>query len=410
MPMKRSKFRPGSDWVWYAPHTHDVFGEREIQAVVASLKNGWLTLGKISKKFEYKVAKLFGKKYALFVNSGSSANLLALRALNFSPGMEVITPACNFNTTVSPIIQSGLTPVFIDVNMGEYTAQARLIEKAISKKTVAVMIPDLLGNFADLRAIKSICKKYKLVFIEDSCDTIGGLFDGKPSGKWSDVVTTSFYASHSVTAGGSGGMLMSDDKILLEKARVLRDWGRGISFHNEDISSRLSSYKIDDKPYDSAFVFTELGYNFKPTEMQAAFALEQLKRLRFAISARSLNYRRLHDFFKRYDKYFFLPESSPRNVTNWLAFPLTIKKSAPFGRNDLVRYLEKRKIQTRPLFSGNITKHPAYNNVKYKISGRLAISQYVLEQSFLIGVHHGLNPKMLKYVKYVFNEYLKSFE
>jgi CDP-6-deoxy-D-xylo-4-hexulose-3-dehydrase len=408
--VKNKRFNPGQDWIWYAPNTTDAFGKPEIAAVTASLKSGWLTLGKIAKQFEYRVAGLFGKKLGLFVNSGSSANLLALEIMKFPKGSEVITPACNFNTTVAPIVQAGLVPVFIDVGLGTYTFDVAALEKAISKKTVAVMAPHLIGNFIDLPKLHSFCKKYNLILIEDSCDTIGGSFHGKPTGCWSDITTTSFYASHIITAGGAGGMLMLNNKVLRERGRVFRDWGRGISLHDEKIRSRLATFAIDGKPYDSAFVFVERGYNFRPTEMQAAFGLAQLKRLPEFISHRRHNFIRLFKFFKQFEQYFILPQEMPHTKTNWLAFPLTIRKSAPFQRNTLVRYLEDHKIQTRPLFSGNILKHPAYKNIKYRKIGRLENSQYILEQSFLIGVHHGLTDKMIDYMFGVFSSFLKKFE
>ncbi|MDO8557215.1 MAG: aminotransferase class I/II-fold pyridoxal phosphate-dependent enzyme [Candidatus Jorgensenbacteria bacterium] len=406
--IKDKKFVPSKDWVWYAPNTTDAFGENEIQAVMASLKSGWLTTGKITREFENKIAGLFGKKYGLFVNSGSSANLLALEALKFPKGSEVITPACNFNTTVAPIIQTGLRPVFVDVGLGTYVIDADSLEKALSKKTVAVFAPHLIGNFVDLPKIRAFCKKHKLVFIEDSCDTIGGNFHGEPSGKFSDITTTSFYASHLITTGGAGGMLMTNDKKIRERARLFRDWGRGISRHDEKIRSRLATFKIDGKPYDSAFVFVEHGYNFKPTEMQAAFGLEQLSRLPGFTELRRCNFSYLRNFFKKFEKFFILPEEKPNTITNWLAFPLTIKKGAPFKRNALVKYLEDNKIQTRPLFSGNILKQPAYLAVSHNRIGNLENSQHILENSFLIGLHHGLTQLMLEYVADTFEKFLKK--
>lgn len=386
----------------------DAFGKEEIQAVANTLKAGWLTLGKITSEFEQKIAGLFGKKYGLFVNSGSSANLLALESMKFPKGSEIITSACNFNTTVAPIVQLGLIPVFVDVNLGNYVMDVGLLEKALSKKTVAVMAPHLIGNFVDLPIIRDFCKRHNLIFIEDSCDTIGGLFHNKPSGKWSDITTTSFYASHIITTAGAGGMLMTNDKKIREKARIFRDWGRGISRHDEKIRSRLATFKIDGKPYDSAFVFAERGYNFKPTEIQAAFGLEQLNRLNDFIKTRHRNFSRLLNFFKQFEEYFILPKEMSNTKTNWLAFPLTIKKSASFERNNLVRYLEDNKIQTRPLFSGNIVKHPAYKNISYRKIGDLKNSQYILEQSFLIGVHHGLTDKMVDYMLDIFSNFLSK--
>src|SRR3989344_69590 len=409
MSTKKKKFVSGKDWIWYAPNTHDVFGEPEIKAVTASLRGGWLTTGRNTALFEVEIAKLFGKKYGLFVNSGSSANLLALEVLRFPKGAEVITPACNFNTTVSPLVRLGLVPVFIDVKEGMYTLDPAVLQKAFSKKTVAIMAPHLIGNFVDLPRIRAFAKRRKLVFIEDSCDTIGGLYRGKPSGNWTDITTTSFYASHLVTTGGAGGMLMTNDKELYERAGVFRDWGRGITRHDDKIHSRLAAYKIDGKPYDSAFVFAEAGYNFRPTDMQAAFGLAQLSRLKGFAVHRAKNFAWLSAYFKRYERYFILPRALPDTQVNWLAFPLTIRKGAPFERNDLMCHLEDHNIQTRPLFSGNIVKHPAYSATPYRVAGSLKNSQRVLEASFLVGLHHGITPEMLSYMKDVFEEFLKNF-
>lgn len=405
---KKNKFIPGKDWIWYAPNTYDVFGDEEIKAVIRCLKSGWLTAGKNAAVFEDKIAALYGKKFGLFVNSGSSANLLAFEALNFPKGSEVITPACNFNTTVSPIIQKNLIPVFIDVEAGAYTMDPDLLARAVSRKTVAIMVPHLVGNFVDLEKIRSFCDKRHLILIEDSCDTIGGNFKGKPTGYWSDITTTSFYASHLITAGGEGGMLMTDDKNVIRRAKLFRNWGRGISRHDEKIRSRLSTFRIDGKPYDSAFVFVEKGYNLKPTEMQAAFGLEQLKRLNNFIKIRRDNFIRLYNFFQKFEEYFILPKEKPESLTNWLAFPLTIRKTAFFQRNSLVRYLENNKIQTRPLFAGNILKQPAYLSIKYRKIGTLENSQFILHHSFLIGLHHGLTSEMIDYVLEVFLKFFKK--
>lgn len=405
--MKSRQFVPGRDWIWYAPHTQDQYGELEIRAVTSALKRYWLTTGQITKTFEQRVARLFGKKHGLFVNSGSSANLLALGALNLPQGSEVITPACTFATTVTPLLHYKLAPVFTDVRLGSYTLDVDQLEGALSKKTRAIMVPHLIGNFADLPAIRQFAKKRDLVVIEDSCDTIGGLIKGKPSGAWSDIATTSFYASHIITSGGAGGMLMTNDHALLHRARLMRDWGRGISRHDERIRSRLASFTIDNKPYDSAFIFVTQGFNFRPTEMQAAFGLSQLARLPRAIAARDRNFKTLSAFFRQYEKYFILPEALPRTKTNWLAFPLTIRKEAPFARNRLMTYLEDHKIQTRPLFAGNILKHPAFHAIPHRQVGTLENANTILTQSFLIGVHQGITNEMLNYIFEVFDKFLK---
>lgn len=401
----KKRFTPGTDWVWYAPNTKDIYGTPEIAAVKQSLEAGWLTTGAITRTFEQKIADIFGKKYGLFVNSGSSANLLAFEALGFPKGSEVITAACNFNTTVAPILQCGLVPVFVDVKEGYYTLDPKDLKRALSRKTRAIIVPHLIGNIADMQAIFAFAKKHKLIVIEDSCDTIGASYKKKKTGAFSHVTTTSFYASHLVTTGGSGGMLMMNDKKLIERARVFRDWGRGISRHDESIRSRLATFQIDGKAYDSAFVFAERGYNMRPTEMQAAFGLTQLARLPGFLSARRKHFKRLHTFFKKYPEHFIVPKEEPTAEVHWLAFPLTIAPTSSIDRNALVRFLEDNKIQTRPLFSGNIVKHPPYRKVGRRI-GKLKNADLILKNGLLIGAHHGLTPAMVDYVIATFERFI----
>lgn len=401
----RQAFAPGKDWVWYAPNTKDAFGKPEIDAVRKSLEAGWLTTGATTRAFEARIAGIFGKKYALFVNSGSSANLLAFEALAFPKGSEVITAACNFNTTVAPILQCGLVPVFVDVKEGHYTLDPKDLKRALSRKTRAIIVPHLIGNIADMEAIWAFAKKHKLIVIEDSCDTIGASYKGKKTGAFSHVTTTSFYASHLITTGGAGGMLMFNDKKLRERARVFRDWGRGISRQDESIRSRLATFKIEGRAYDSAFVFAEVGYNMRPTEMQAAFGLAQLARLPKFLSTRRSHFNRLRAFFKKYPEHFILPQEEPGARVHWLAFPLTLAPSSSIDRNALVRYLEDHKIQTRPLFSGNIVKHPPYRKIGRRV-GKLTNADLILKNGLLIGAHHGLTPAMVDHVIATFERYI----
>lgn len=404
----KKKFVPGTDWVWYAPNTRDAYGDEEIAAATKALQDGWLTVGPSARAFEEQVSERFGKKQGLFVNSGSSANLLAFEALDLPKGSEVITPACNFNTTVAPILQTGLVPVFIDVKPGFYTLDVAELEKAVTKKTKAIIAPHLIGNLVDLPALRKFAKKHDLIVIEDSCDTIGSTWAGKKTGTFADITTTSFYASHLITTAGAGGMVMFDDAKLRERARIFRDWGRGISKHDDKIRSRLATFKIEGKPYDSAFVFVEQGYNMRPTEVQAAFGLKQLERLDTFTAVRREHFDKLHAFFSKYPQHFIVPQKEPLAEPNWLAFPLTIQKQSPVDRNTLVRFLEDHKIQTRPLFSGNIMKQPAYHKVGRAI-GKLPVSNQILTNSFLIGAHHGLTPAMIDYVCETFETFLKKY-
>ena len=310
-----------------------VYNKKEINAVLNVLKNKSLSLidGENVKKLEKTVSKIFGKKYGLMVNSGSSANLLGLSSFNFKKGSEVITPNLTFSTTVAPIYQLGLIPHFVGVEENKFVADYRHIEKCINKKTVAIMIPNLLGNIANWKKISQIAKKYKLKVIEDSADTIGYSVDKKNTGKYSDIVTNSFYASHIINGAGTGGIVCFNDYNLYEKAKLLRGWGRSSATFNESESvNKRFNIKISGIDYDAKYVFSEMGYNFLPSEISAAFALEQIKKLKNNIKIRNRNFSRLTSFFKKYENLFKLPERYEGVNTPWLAYPLVIKKKQNF--------------------------------------------------------------------------------
>lgn len=390
-----------------------VYGKPEVNAVLRVLKNPeHIVAGPAVRDFENRVAKLFGKKHGVMVNSGSSANLIALEVLSLPEGSEVITPALTFSTTVAPILQKKLKPVFVDVEAGKYTINAGDIERKITIKTKALIIPSLIGNLPEMERIRRIAKKHKLWFIEDSCDTVGGSFRGKPTGYYSDISTTSFYASHIMTAAGGGGMVCFHDSALAQKARVLANWGRqstlfGFYEKSEEIKRRFSS-KLHGKPYDAKFVFSEVGYNFQPLELMAAFGLEQLKRLSVFASRRRRNFNALVKFFKDYGEYFILPQKHAGAAVNWLAFPLTIKKNAPFGRHDITKYLEERNIQTRPIFTGNVLRQPGFEKLlKSERPGLYPQANYIMDNGFLIGCHHGLTARHISYLKSAFREFLE---
>ena len=284
-----------------------VYNHKEIIAVNRVLRHKSLNLidGPSVKLLEKKIAKLFGKKYALMVNSGSSANLLGLSALNFKHGSEIITPTLTFSTTISPIYQLGLIPVFIDVIKNRFIADINQIEKCITKKTVAIMLPNLLGNIVEWNKVKKIADKYNLSIIEDSADTIGYKINKTNTGKLTDIVTNSFYASHIITGAGSGGMVCFNDKKLYDRAKLLRGWGRSSTLFNESegINKRFKA-KVDGIPYDGKYIFSDMGYNFLPSEISAAFALEQLKKLPNNINSRIKNFKRISKFFENFPKYF----------------------------------------------------------------------------------------------------------
>lgn len=388
-------FTPGQDRVFY---TKAVFGEEEIQAVMDCLKTGWLGPGALSEQFEQKIAALFGKKYGLFVNSGSSANIIAMDIANLPPGSEVITQACTFPATLNPILMRGHVPVFVDSVVGNYNIDVDKIEDAISEKTKAIYISHTVGNINDMKRIREICDRHNLIFIEDSCDTHGSLFEEKPPGEWSDITTTSFYASHNITAGGGGGMVMVNDESLIKDAKVFRDWGRALPENaDEDVDERFG-FTLNNVPYDGKFYHTKIAYNFKPVEMQAAFGLAQLEKLPTFNETRKRNIAHLRERLAKHTDHFILPESHPDATVYWLAFPVSIKKDSPIKRKELLVHLEKNKIQTRLLFTGNILYHEPYQNIEKRVHGTLDGADYILENTFLLGCHHGLTEEMVDYV------------
>lgn len=391
-----------------------VYNHKEINAVMRVLKNNSLNLidGPHVKILEKKVAKLFGKKYGLMVNSGSSANLLALSALNFKRGSEIITPNLTFSTTVAPIYQLGLIPHFIGVIENKFVADTDQIEKCINNKTVAIMIPNLLGNIPNRKKIHLIAKKYKLVVIEDSADTIGYKVKGKVSGEFSDITTNSFYASHIINGAGFGGIVCFNDNRLYQNAKLLRGWGRSSAIFNESEKIRdRFNIKISGIDYDKKYIFSKLGYNFLPSEISAAFAIEQLKKLKKNIKIRDFNFQFLKGFFKEYINYFKLPETFKETKTPWLAFPLVIKKNKKFTRKQLQIYFEENNIQTRTIFTGNILKQPLMKKLKYKSHKKSNIvSDDVMKNGILLGCHQGLNTNNLRYICNTFKKfaYLKN--
>ena len=387
-----------------------VYNNKEIRAVNKVLKNNRLNLidGPHVKKMEKIVPKIFGKKYGLMVNSGSSANLLALSSLNFKKGSEVITTSLTFSTTVAPIYQLGLVPNFIGVLENKFIADENQIEKCINKKTVAIMIPNLLGNIPNWKKIKKIAKKYNLKVIEDSADTIGYKINNKNNGNNSDIVTNSFYASHIINGAGFGGIVCFNDYACYKKAKLLRGWGRSSAVFNESESiKKRFNVKISGIQYDRKYIFSELGYNFLPSEISAAFALEQLKKLSKNINIRTKNFNYLSKFFSKYKKYFKLPETLKNVKTPWLAFPLVIKKNRKFSRMQLQIFFEQNNIQTRTIFTGNIMRQPILKNLKYKkhrYSERIADD--VMENGILIGCHQGLVIKDLDFIAKIFMKFV----
>ncbi len=389
-----------------------VYDNKEINAVLNVLKNKSLSLidGENVKKLENTVSKIFGKKYGLMVNSGSSANLLGLASFNFKKGSEIITPNLTFSTTVAPIYQLGLIPHFVGVEENKFVADYKKIEKCINKKTVAIMIPNLLGNIANWKKISQIAKKYNLKVIEDSADTIGYSVESKNTGKYSDIVTNSFYASHIINGAGTGGIVCFNDFKFYEKAKLLRGWGRSSATFNESESvSKRFKIKISGIDYDAKYIFSELGYNFLPSEISAAFALEQIKKLNNNIKIRNRNFEKLNSYFTNYKSLFKLPEQYPGVRTPWLAYPLVIKQNKKFNRKKLQIYLEKNNIQTRTIFTGNILKQPVMKNKVFKYHKDCnPVANDVMKNGILIGCHQGMTIDDVNFICKKFTDFINK--
>tara|TARA_R110001592_G_scaffold110733_3_gene307298 strand:+ start:192 stop:1352 length:1161 start_codon:yes stop_codon:yes gene_type:complete len=367
--------------VWYAPNKLEAYGEREIKAVEQCLRDGWLAgFGPRSIEFEEKIAKEFGKKYGVFVNSGSSACLLALAALNLPKGCKVITPALTFSTTLAPIIQLGFIPIFVDSNLTSYVPTVKAMLEAITPDTKAIMVPNLIGNKPDFVALKAgleALNRTDIIVIEDSADTVTYT-------KESDVSTTSFYASHVITAGGMGGMVMFNDKEHVKRALQYRDWGR-IGDNSENMDERFS-HEVDGIPYDYKFLYGVLGYNMKCSEMSAAFGLVQLDRFQTFKQKRRDNVERYLSNLKNV-KELILPDDSIE--PNWLAIPLQTER-----RLELLTFLEDNNIQTRVTFAGNVTRHPIYREYLQDFKN----ADTVMKNGFLLGAHHGMDLDDVDYV------------
>jgi CDP-6-deoxy-D-xylo-4-hexulose-3-dehydrase len=367
--------------IWYAPNKFESYGEEEIKAVEQCLRDGWLAgFGPKSIEFEEKIAKKFGKKYGVLVNSGSSACLLALACLKLSKGAKVITPACTFSTTLAPIIQLGLIPVFCDVGLTTYVPSVNDILKLVDKDVKAIMVPNLIGNKPDWKALHSelqLIGREDIIVIEDSADTITYTEE-------TDISTTSFYASHIITAGGSGGMVMFNDEKLRNVCLQFRDWGR-IGDNSEEMSDRFN-HNVDGIPYDYKFLYGVLGYNMKSSEMNAAFGLVQLDRFNTFKETRRQNIERYLYNLKDVEE-IILPDDSIE--PNWLAIPLQTER-----RLELLNFLEENNIQTRVTFAGNVTRHPIYREYLQEFEN----ADIIMKNGFLLGAHHGMTIEDVDYV------------
>lgn len=392
------------------PYGLNVYNNEEIKAVLRTLKKS-TQMGNAVNNFEKKISKLFSKRYGLMVNSGSSALLLALKVVNFKKGSEIITPCLNFGTAISSITLSNLVPVFVDCVIDTLQIDVTKIEKKITKKTKALLIPNLIGNLPNWNKIRQIANKYNLLIMEDSADTLGATINSRPSGVFSDISITSFYGSHIISCAGNGGMLVTNNKDYYTKAKVLRSWGRMSSLikDSENITKRLN-IKLKGFEYDRKFVFSEAGYNFEPSEIGASFGLVQLKKFKKFNIIRNKNFRLHYNFFKKMNKFFIVPKIEKNVKTNFLAYPVILKKNKHFSRKDFQIYLEKNNIQTRPIFSGNSLRHPAFENLvsKKNILNSFKNSDYIMKYGVLIGCHQGLKNKDISYIHKVILNFIEK--
>ncbi|OIZ95259.1 NarL family transcriptional regulator [Candidatus Rickettsiella isopodorum] len=390
----------------HVPYGKSVHGEEEIAAVISVLRSS-TQMGKAVRDMEKKISTLFNKAFGVMLNSGSSANYLAIELLKLPEFSEVITPVLTFSTTVAPLIKNKLIPVFVDVELDTFNIDADQIVSMITDKTKALIIPNLLGNLPDWHKIRLIADKYNLVVIEDSCDTLGATLDGNASGFYSDISTTSFYGSHIINCAGNGGMLCVNNPFLAEKAKLLRSWGRSSSLYveSESIENRFQN-KIDEIDYDAKFIFEEIGYNLEPSELGAAFGLVQLSKLDNIISVREKIFASHLDFFSKYTDWFILPRQLQGSKTAWLAFPFIVRDDAPFKRKDLQIFLEQRNIQTRTIFTGNILRQPGFTNIlRRETEFGYPHADQIMRGGILIGSHHGMTETMIEHIYQTFHEF-----
>jgi len=392
------------------PYGQTVHGEEEVAAVVEVLRTS-TQMGARVRSFESRIAELFAKRHGVMVNSGSSALYLATELLGLAAGAEVVTPVLTFATTVAPLVKAGLIPSFVDVEPDTFNIDVAKIEAAITPATRAIVVPSLIGNLPDWDRIAELARARNLVVVEDSADTLGATLRGTSTGTRSDISTTSFYGSHVINAAGNGGMLCMNRDDWAEEARLLRSWGRSSSLFvdSENVENRFN-VDVGGIPYDAKFVFSRIGHNMEPSEMGAAFGLVQLDRLPTNIATRERNFARQLAFFADYEAWFMLPRQMPDSVTGWLAFPLIVRDDAPFIRRDLQIFLEKRGIQTRTVFTGNILRQPGFAGIERRESpDGYPNADRVMRGGMLLACHHGLTDVQLDYVHEQAREFLAAY-
>ena len=414
---KQREFIPG---VTYVPVSGKVFDDRELLQLVDSSLDFWLTTGRYAAEFEKRFAEWMGVKHCLLVNSGSSANLLALSALTspklgdkrLKPGDEVITVAAGFPTTVNPILQNQLVPVFLDVKVGTYDLDTEKLETALSERTRAIMVAHTLGNPFNLKEVMDFAQKHDLWVIEDNCDAVGSLYDDRKTGTFGHLATVSFYPAHHMTMGEGGAVLTSDTR-LKKIVESFRDWGRdcwcapGV----DNTCNKRFGWQLGDLPfgYDHKYTYSHVGYNLKMTDMQAAVGCAQLDKLPEFIAKRRQNFDFLYQQLKNLQDVLILPEATPNSEPSWFGFLLSVKEDAPFTRNALVQHLEEKRIGTRLLFGGNLSRQPLYEGLNYRVVGELTNTDRIMQSAFWVGLFPGLTEEMLSYTVSQIREFCHSF-
>lgn len=410
------EFVPGESQVLYAGR---VFDSDEVVNLVDSSLDFWLTAGRFAEQFEKRFARFFGLRHSLLVNSGSSANLVACSALtspdlgerHMRPGDEVITVACGFPTTVNPIIQNGLVPVFLDVHVPTYNVDVSQLEDALSDRTRAVMMAHTLGNPFDLAAVRAFCDEHDLWLVEDCCDALGSTYDGRGVGTFGDLATVSFYPAHHMTMGEGGAVLTHKGRMKVI-AESFRDWGRACwcAPGDQNTCGKRFGHQLGELPfgYDHKYIYSHVGYNLKATDMQAAIGLAQLDKVPGFIEARRRNFSALWDGMAHLQDHLILPEATPNSDPSWFGFPIAIRPESPLVRKDLVQFIESRKVATRQLFGGNLTRQPAYANVPHRRIGDLPNSDFVMDRVFWLGVYPGLDEAQIAYMLEVVDEGVRT--
>lgn len=411
--LTKQEFKAGETPV---PVSGKVLDVSDFVSLVDSSLDGWLTAGRFTDDFQRKLGKFVGARKTLFVNSGSSANLIALSALTspklgkraLKPGDEVLTVAMGFPTTVNPIIQNGLRPVVVDVQLGTYDAFPDMLREAVSSKTKAIMMAHTLGNPFDLDTVRELCDKHGLWLIEDSCDALGSLYKGKRTGSFGDTATVSFYPAHHITTG-EGGAVFSKSPLVAKQVESFRDWGRDCyceTGHDNTCQKRFG-WQLGDLPvgYDHKYTYSHIGYNLKATDMQAALGVTQLAKLDSFIEARRKNFDYLYDKLKNVQG-LILPKATEGSEPSWFGFPITLDPNHPVNREDLLRHLEAKKIGTRLMFAGNLMKQPAYRHVDFRVVGKLVNTDIVMMRTFWVGVYPGLTNEMLDYITHSISEFM----